>query len=39
MYGKKFIAGLIFLAVVHVRAQNEEETDMDLYEAAPEPDI
>jgi hypothetical protein len=39
MYGKQFVAGLIFLAVVHARAQNEEETDMDLYEAAPEPYI
>ena len=46
MYGKQFIAGLMFLAVAHVRAQDEEEEvdaeeegDVELYEASPEPDL
>ena len=46
MYGKQFIAGLMFLAVAHVRAQDEEEeVDAEeegadeLYEISPEPDL
>ena len=45
MYGKQFIAGLMFLAVAHVRAQEEEEEIEDetegaeLYEVSPEPDL
>ena len=47
MYGKQFIAGLMFLAVAHVRAQDDEEEEVDaveegaeeLYEASPEPDL
>jgi hypothetical protein len=46
MYGKQFIAGLMFLAVAHVRAQEEEEEevedeteDAELYEVSPEPDL
>ena len=46
MYGKQFIAGLMFLMVAHVRAQDdEEEVDAEeeganeLYEASPEPDL
>ena len=41
MYGKQFIAGLMFLAVAHVRAQDdeEEEGDVEFYEASPEPDL
>ena len=48
MYGKQFIAGLMFLAVAHVRAQDDEEeevdmeeegADEDLYEVSPEPDL
>ena len=43
MYGKQFIAGLMFLAVAHVRAQDEEygeeygEEEVELYEVSPEP--
>jgi hypothetical protein len=48
MYGKQFIAGLMFLAVAHVRAQEEEEEEeevedetegAELYEVSPEPDL
>ena len=48
MYGKQFIAGLMFLAVAHVRAQDDDEEEVDveeegadeeLYEVSPEPDI
>ena len=45
MYGKQFIAGLMFLAVAHVRAQDEEEEEVEgeeeveLYEVSPEPDL
>jgi hypothetical protein len=44
MYGKQFIAGLMFLAVAHVRAQDEdeeleEEEEVELYEGAPAPDL
>jgi hypothetical protein len=43
MYGKQFIAGLMFLAVANVRAQDDEEVDAEegaeLYEASPEPDL
>ena len=45
MYGKQFIAGMMFLAVAHVRAQDEdeelegEEMEMELYEGAPAPDL
>jgi hypothetical protein len=46
MYGKQFIAGLMFLAVAHVRAQEEEEEEVEdetegaeLYEVSPEPDL
>ena len=46
MYGKQFIAGLMFLAVAHVRAQEEEEEEIEdetegaeLYEVSPEPDL
>ncbi len=47
MYGKQFIAGLMFLTVAHVRAQDDEEEEVEdeleeaekLYEASPEPDL
>ena len=42
MYGKQFVAALMFLAVAQVNGQeygDEEETETTLYEATPEPDV
>jgi hypothetical protein len=42
MYVKQLIAGLMFLAVTNVRADDHEgmeDAETELYEASPEPDL